>query len=200
MKKIKFYIFSFLTPLVILSFISCKEEQKEAVVNEEPTQTQMEKNLSKYVSFKLTADVNKLTENERKMLPLLINAANKMNDLFWYESYGDKTELLNSITDEATKQYVKINYGPWDRLDGNKSFVDGIGDKPAGANFYPTDMTKEEFEAATIEDKTSIYNFVRRDENGKLYSIPYPRVAHVGSITIRFLGSPSSRASLFILI
>ncbi len=157
--------------LVIVS--SCKEEQKEAVVNEEPTQTQMEKNLSKYVSFKLTADVNKLTENERKMLPLLINAANKMNDLFWYESYGDKTELLNSITDEATKQYVKINYGPWDRLDGNKSFVDGIGEKPAGANFYPKDMTKEEFEAATIENKTSIYNFVRRDENGKLYSIPY---------------------------
>ncbi len=157
--------------LVIVS--SCKEEQKEAVVNEEPTQTQMEKNLSKYVSFKLTADVNKLTENERKMLPLLINAANKMNDLFWYESYGDKTELLNSITDEDTKQYVKINYGPWDRLDGNKSFVDGIGEKPAGANFYPKDMTKEEFEAATIENKTSIYNFVRRDENGKLYSIPY---------------------------
>jgi hypothetical protein len=157
--------------LVIVS--SCKEEKKGEVVSEEPTQTEMEKNLSKYVSFKLTADVNKLTENERKMLPLLINAANKMNDLFWYESYGDKTELLNSITDEDTKQYVKINYGPWDRLDGNKSFVEGIEEKPAGANFYPKDMTKEEFEAATIENKTSIYNFVRRDENGKLYSIPY---------------------------
>lgn len=163
--------------LIMLSLLvmasSCKEEKKEEVVNEEPTQTEMEKNLSKYVSFKLTADVSKLTDNERKMLPLLIKAADKMNDLFWYEAYGDKTELLNSISDEATKEYVKINYGPWDRLDGNKPFVDGVGEKPAGANFYPKDMTKAEFEAATIENKTSIYNFVRRDENGKLYSIPY---------------------------
>jgi len=124
------------TMLILLLLVigsSCKEEKKEVVVSEEPTQTEMEKNLSKYVSFKLTADVNKLTENERKMIPLLINAANKMNDLFWYESYGDKTELLNSITDEATKQYVKINYGTMDRIDGNKSFVEGIGDKQAGA-------------------------------------------------------------------
>jgi hypothetical protein len=51
--------------------------------------------------------------------------------------------------------------------------VEGFGDKPKGANFYPKDMTKEEFEAADIEDKSSIYNFVRRDEKGNLYSIPY---------------------------
>ena len=164
-------IIALLSVLVIVT--SCKEEKKEEVVTAEKEMTEMEKNLSKYVSFKLTADVSKLTENERQMLPLLIKAADKMNDLFWYESYGDKEALLKSISDDATKQYVKINYGPWDRLDGNTSFVEGIGAKPAGANFYPKDMTKEEFEAADIEDKSSIYNFVRRDENGKLYSIPY---------------------------
>jgi len=86
----------------------------------------MEQNLSKYVSVKLTADVSVLTENEQKMLPILIDAANKMNDLFWYESYGDCDALLNTISDEDTKQFVKINYGPWDRLNGNTSFVDGI--------------------------------------------------------------------------
>lgn len=160
-----------LSVLVIVT--SCKEEKKEEMVSEEKEMTPMEKNLSKYVSFELTSDVSKLTENERQMLPLLIQAADKMNDLFWYESYGDKEALLASITDEDTKTYVKINYGPWDRLDGNSSFVEGIGEKPAGANFYPKDMTKEEFEAADIENKSSIYNFVRRDENGKLYSIPY---------------------------
>jgi hypothetical protein len=160
-----------LTLLVLIS--SCKENKKEEVASEEPTQTENEKNLNKYVSFKLTADVSKLTDNERKMLPLLIKAADKMNDLFWYEAYGNKEELLNSISDEDTKMYVKINYGPWDRLDGNKPFVEGVGEKPAGANYYPKDMTKEEFEAADIKNKTSIYNFVRRDENGKLYTIPY---------------------------
>ncbi|WP_431137305.1 dipeptidyl-peptidase 3 family protein [Psychroserpens mesophilus] len=164
-------IIALLSVLVIVT--SCKEEKKEEVVTEEKEMTDMEKNLSKYVSFKLTADVSKLTENERKMIPLLIEAADKMNDLFWYEAYGNKDSLLNSISDEDTKKYIKINYGPWDRLDGNTSFVEGIGEKPAGANFYPKDMTKEEFEAADIENKSSIYNFVRRDENGKLYSIPY---------------------------
>ncbi|WP_435413437.1 dipeptidyl-peptidase 3 family protein [Psychroserpens mesophilus] len=164
-------LIALLSVLVIVT--SCKEEKKEEVVAEEKEMTDMEQNLSKYVSFKLTADVSNLSENERQMLPLLIEAADKMNDLFWYESYGDKEALLNSISDEATKQFVKINYGPWDRLDGNASFVEGIGEKPAGANFYPKDMTKKEFEAADIENKSSIYNFVRRDDNGKLYSIPY---------------------------
>ena len=159
--------------MVTIVAFSCKEEKKEDPVTEETTQTEMQKNLSKYVTVKLTADVSKLTENERKMIPILIKAADKMNDLFWYEAYGNKDELLNSITDEDTKAFVKINYGPWGRLNGNEPFVEGVGPKPKGANFYPKDMTKEEFEAADIKDKSSIYNFVRRDENGKLYSIPY---------------------------
>lgn len=159
--------------LVCLALFSCKEEQKETISSEEPAQTAMEKNLSKYVNVTLTADLNGLTDNERKMLPLLIQAADKMNDLFWYEAYGDKNALLESIKDEDVKKYALINYGPWDRLDGNKPFVDGVGEKPKGANFYPKDMTKEEFEAADIVDKSSIYNFVRRDAEGKLYSIPY---------------------------
>ena len=159
--------------LIPVFVISCKNETKniEEIVAAKPTE--MEQNLSKYVSVKLTADVSVLTENEQKMLPILIDAANKMNDLFWYESYGDCDALLNTISDEDTKQFVKINYGPWDRLNGNTSFVDGIEAKPLGANFYPKDMTKEEFEAADMVDKSSIYNFVRRDENGKLFTIPY---------------------------
>ena len=167
----------FLILVISVLSISCKDNKTSDSLpvneNEETIQTIMQKNLSKYVNVKLTADLSVLTENERKMLPILIQAANKMNDLFWYESYGDNTELLNSITDEDSKTFVKINYGPWDRLNGNAPFIEGISEKPAGANFYPQDMTKEEFESADIENKSSIYNFVRRDESGKLYSIPY---------------------------
>lgn len=162
-----------LTFMVLLVMFSCKEEKKDETVTEKPEQTQMQKNVAEYVNVKLTSDLSKLTDNERKMLPILIQAADKMNDLFWYQTYGDKNALLNSITDADTKTFVMLNYGPWDRLDDNKSFVEGVGPKPLGANFYPVDMTKEEFEAADIKDKSSIYNFVRRDENGKLYSIPY---------------------------
>ncbi len=163
---------SVLLILSVAALWSCKEDQKETTSTEKP-QTEIQKKLSTYVSVTLTADLSGLTENERKMLPLLIKAADKMNDLFWYEAYGDKNALLGSIKDEDVKKYTVINYGPWDRLDGNKSFVEGVDEKPKGANFYPQDMTKEEFEAATIENKLSIYNFVRRDAGGKLYSIPY---------------------------
>lgn len=162
--------------LIMVAFVSCKDDKKEQPENTDNATEKanaMQKNLGKYVTVKLTSNLNLLTDNERKMLPILIEAADMMNDLFWYESYGDRVELLNSIEDEATRKFVNINYGPWDRLAGNTSFVEGFGDKPKGANFYPKDMTKEEFEAADIEDKSSIYNFVRRDEKGNLYSIPY---------------------------
>ena len=162
--------------LAITLIYSCKTDKKEVEDKDEMAKTElsdMEKNLNKYTSFKLTADVNSLTEKEREMIPILIEAAHKMNDLFWFESYGDKNELLNTISDENTKKFVEINYGPWDRLNGNASFIEGIGAKPNGANFYPKDMTKEEFEAVELEDKASLYTFVRRDENGELYTIPY---------------------------
>jgi len=164
--------------LVLTSIIfSCKPKDNSRKptkqVTVEQNTSEMKKKLNKYVSVKLTADVSKLTLNERKMLPILIKAADKMNDLFWYESYGDKDALLNSITDGDTKKFVEINYGPWDRLDGNKPFVKGVGAKPLGANYYPKDMTKDEFEAATFDNKGSIYTFVRRDKDGKLYAIPY---------------------------
>ena len=164
-------IIALLSVLVIVT--SCKEDKKVEVVVPQKEMTKMENNLNKYVSFKLTADVSGLTEKERQMIPLLIKAADIMNDVFWYEAYGDKYALLKSISDKDTKKFVEINYGPWDRLDGNSSFVEGFAEKPLGANFYPKDMTKEEFKAANIENKSSIYNFVRRDEKGNLYSIPY---------------------------
>jgi hypothetical protein len=163
--------------LITVVLFSCKPKDESRKPNKQVTvehnTSDMKKNLSKYVSVKLTSDLSKLTENERKMLPLLIKAADKMNDLFWYESYGDKDALLNSITDADTKKFVEINYGPWDRLNGNKSFMEGYSDKPLGANYYPQDMTKEEFEKSDFDNKGSIYTFVRRDENGKLYAIPY---------------------------
>ncbi len=129
-------------------------------------------NVDKYTSFTLTTDLSQLTANERKMLPYLMKAADIMNELFWYEAYGKKNALLDYLKGDA-KKFAEINYGPWDRLAGNKSFVKGINDKPLGANFYPTNMTKEEFEAANLKDGNSLYTFVRRDLEGKLYTIPY---------------------------
>jgi len=163
--------------LVAIVLFSCKESNNARKpikqVTVEQNWTDMQKKLSKYATFKLTSNLNVLTENERKMLPILIKAASIMNKLFWFEAYGDKNQLLDSISNEDTKKFVEINYGPWDRLDGNKPFIDGVGNKTAGANFYPTDMTKLEFEAFIDEDKSSLYTFIRRNNEGNLYTIPY---------------------------
>lgn len=133
----------------------------------------MDKKIQKYTPFKLEADLSTLTENHKRMIPILIEASDIMNELFWYEAYGSKSELMESIKDEKTKVFANINYGPWDRLDGNKPFVEGVEEKSAGSNYYPKDMTKEEFEKSTLTDKSSLYTFIRRDENGALKSIPY---------------------------
>jgi len=126
-----------------------------------------------YTRVTLKADLSALTENERAMIPILIEASEIMDELFWIESYGDKHELFEKLPDEAVRDFALINYGPWDRLDGNKSFAQEFEDKHLAANFYPHDMSKEEFAGANIEDKESLYTMIRRDDTGNLISIPY---------------------------
>lgn len=128
--------------------------------------------LSKYTEFSLTTDIDHLTENEKKMIPILIEAAQEMNKVFWLQAYGEKDEFYENLT-EKEQRFFDINYGPWDRLNGNKPFVDGIGEKPAGANFYPSDITKEEFEAWSSDQKNSLYTLVRRNNEGELSTVPY---------------------------
>ncbi|GHA76893.1 dipeptidyl-peptidase 3 family protein [Pontibacter akesuensis] len=133
----------------------------------------LQQKLDAYTTVRLTADLGHLSANEKKMIPLLIEASDIMNKLFWYEAYGNSDSLLAALDNEAAKQYTRINYGPWDRLNNNEPFIPGVGPKPEGANFYPEDMTKEEFEQANLPGKDSQYTFVRRDGNGKLITVPY---------------------------
>jgi hypothetical protein len=100
-----------------------------------------------YAPVSLTADLGHLSENQKKMIPILIEASKIMDGLFWQQAWGDKEELLAGIEDPKQRRFAEINYGPWDRLDGDKPFIEQYGDKPLGARFYPEDMSKEEFEA-----------------------------------------------------
>ncbi len=127
-----------------------------------------------YADFTLTADLSELTENQKEMIGLLIDAAQIMDDLYWRQAFGDDYESwLNSIADADTRRFAELNYGPWDRLDDDKPFMQGVGAKPPGANFYPADMSKEEFEAAYLPGKKGQYSLIRRDHKGGLELIPY---------------------------
>ncbi|HPF40521.1 MAG TPA: Zn-dependent hydrolase [Phycisphaerae bacterium] len=136
--------------------------------------------LDKYATVRLTTDMSKLQPHEREMIPHLIEAAQFMDDAFWIQAYGDRDALLAGISDKNLRRFAEINYGPWDRLDDNKPFIPGVGPKPKGANFYPANMSKEEFEGyCTIHpDKakalSGLYTMVRRAANGRdLEAIPY---------------------------
>ncbi|MCD4746064.1 MAG: Zn-dependent hydrolase [Bacteroidales bacterium] len=133
----------------------------------------VEKRLDIYAPVKLTADINHLSENEKQILLILFDVADIMDEIFWDQAIGNKKDFLSKISDEDTKKFTKINYGPWDRLKNNASFIAGIGKKPAGANFYPPDMTKDEFESFDNPDKTSLYTLIRRNEDGSLKSVWY---------------------------
>ncbi len=82
------------------------------------------------------------------MLPKLIDAAAAMDTIFWRQYYPARDSLLGALSDSALRRLVIINAGPWDRLDDDKPFVPGAGPRPPGVEFYPHDMTKEEFEKA----------------------------------------------------
>lgn len=154
-----------------------EKEADDSSTNEEAEQvtslTGIDADLSKYTSVKLTANLDVLSEKQRQMIPILIEAGKVMDQLFWFEAYGSKNQLLESISDAKFREFASINYGPWDRLDGNEPFMESYGPKPEGANFYPTDMTKGEFEALKLEGKSSLYTFLRRNESGEIEAIPY---------------------------
>ena len=163
--------------LLIASSVGC---DRPAEVGEDlgHGSSEMAKKLGKYTSVRLTADLGHLSENQKRVIALLIEAGQAMDEAFWIQAYGDKAALLDSIGDADARRFVELNYGPWDRLADNDPFIDGAGAKPAGANLYPADMTEEEFNAAAASAEAgdalrSLYTVVRRDDAGQLVAIPY---------------------------
>ena len=126
-----------------------------------------------YATVRLTANLKHLSANEKAAIKEMIAAAEIMDKLFWRQAYGDPKNLQTLTSDPKLLEYANINYGPWDRLQGNRPFLPGVGEKPLGAQFYPADMTKEEFEAAKLAAATDLYSVVRRDGKGKLFTVPY---------------------------
>ena len=173
--------------IMIMGLVSCQAPKKSEEEMEEEyagiipqngplspeTPTYITERLNTYTSFDLTSDISNLSENQKKILSIFFDVADIMDGLFWEQSIGHKEAFLERITDDETRQFAMINYGPWDRLAGNMPFIGDIGPKPAGANFYPPDMTKEEFESLQDANKTSQYTIIRRNEDGSLRVVWY---------------------------
>lgn len=163
-----------------VALLGCPGKEKtQQTTNDSPAdQAALGARLAQYTPVKLTADLSGLTARERRMLPRLIAAAAAMDTIYWRQYYPARDSLLGALSDSAVRRLVIINAGPWDRLADDEPFVPGAGTRPPGVEFYPHDITKEEFEknAADGERGTalrSLYTVVRRDSAGKLIAAPY---------------------------
>ena len=154
-----------LAAVAILTVFGCNTKKTQV--------SDMQTKVNEFAPVELRVDIINLSDKEKQMLPILFDVAEIMDELYWIQAYGNKEELLSKIADDATREFVMINYGPWERLNDNKPFVDGYGEKPLGANFYPKDMTREEFDAFNAPDKSSLYTIIVRNAEGKLESVPY---------------------------
>jgi hypothetical protein len=157
-----------LVALTSMALFACTTSNKKSEVSMD-----MEEKVNQFAEFKLESNIDDLSSNQKDMLKLFFEVSEIMDDLFWMQAYGSKDEALALSKDTDTQEFIKINYGPWERLNGNVPFIDGVGEKPLGAQFYPEDMTKKEFEEFESTDKASLYTIVRRNEEGELLTIPY---------------------------
>lgn len=165
---------------LIVSLVSCNQSKTKSTASDiknvsvkDSLQKYVDERLDIYEKVKLTTNINELSAADREILPLLIQAAQIMDEIYWKQVYPQRDSLLNTIKDDKTRSFILINYGPWDRLNGDKPFVTGIGPKPDALNFYPAGMTKEVLAKSDVEDKYGLFSVIREAKPGKYMSIPY---------------------------
>ena len=139
------------------------------------------KQLKAYATVELSTDLSNLSANQKIIISELIAAGQYADDIFWRQSAHDAVEIRKRFQNQTgpIKKYIEINYGPYDRLDNHNRFIgSGPTKKPAGAGFYPEDLSREEFltyiqsHPEQKNDLQSLYTVIERE--GKLLkAIPY---------------------------
>jgi len=151
-----------------------------------PDAAQLNAMAARFAPTPLRVDTSHLSAGDQQALPKLIEAARILNKIFMEQLWSgdlalyDKLRKDTSPLGRARLHYFWINKGPWSDIDEFKAFIPGVPPhKPAGANFYPEGMTKEEFETwvKTLPQKeqeqaTGFFTVIRR-QNGKLSMVPY---------------------------
>jgi hypothetical protein len=152
-----------------------------------PTLTELQQMTARFAPVTLTYDQSHLSEGDRKALGKLIEAARIMNFVFMDQLWKGDRALFSQLQKDTSPEgkarlhYFWLNKGPWSDLDGHAAFLPGTpARKPPGANFYPEDMTREEFESwvKTLpkqqrDQAEGFFTVIRRGDGGRLAAIPY---------------------------
>jgi len=164
---------------LILSGCEKQSDQTE----ESKGMTQIEQTIAKFVPTELKYDSSILDERQKKVVEKLYEASKVMDEIYldqvYSKNYQIRKELKSANTPEHELELFNIMFGPFNRLEHDAPFI-GTDEKPTGANFYPEDMSKAEFEnwiQEHPEDEKSFTNefTVIRKEKGKLVAIPYSK-------------------------
>ncbi|HEY0078688.1 MAG TPA: hypothetical protein VGB73_08580 [Pyrinomonadaceae bacterium] len=143
--------------------------------------------IRRFAPTRITADTSRLSSGDRRALEKIIEAARLMDPLFLRQAWSGNPALLARLERDKSPQgrlrlqYFRINAGPWSRLDHNEPFIEGVPqEKPPHANFYPADITKDEFntwaQSLSEEERaraTGFFYVIRRSADGKLKTVPY---------------------------
>lgn len=144
---------------------------------------------ARYAPTPLGADLSLLSEGDRAALAKLTAAARLLDDVFLHQVWEGNPSLLERLQADPTPlgrerlRYFLRNKGPWSRIDDDAPFIPGVpAPKPEGANYYPADMTRAEFEAwlATLSEgeravAKGFYHTIRRAPGGGLKAVPYSK-------------------------
>jgi hypothetical protein len=152
-----------------------------------PDLSQLEKMTARFAPTEIRVDVSKLTPGDRQALAKLIQASRVLNDIFLNQLWSGNQALYAKLQHDATpigrarQHYFWLNKGPWSELDDNTAFLADVPPKKLpGANFYPENMTRGEFEnwtktlpSAQRQAAEGFFTVIRRDGNGHLKAVPY---------------------------
>ena len=203
-----------LTALLLLSALACKKS--------EPSREQLEMTLAqkiaRFAPAAVSADLSSLKPNDAKALQKIIEAARLMDEIYFRQIRQNNPDILKQLkadrseTGKERLQYFLMNMGPWSQLDDGSAFLDGIpARQPEQAEYYPDDMTREEFNTwlSTLDENTKeqaagFFTVIRRDDRRKLKVVPYSEESHTWlgpaakllEEAAKFTGSPSLKKFL----
>ena len=177
-------IFSVFLVVTLMSVLSVAQETSS---KSSPDAAELNKMAARFAPTRLAVDTSALSAGDKQALVKLIEAAHILNTLFMKQFWSGNLALYHKLQQDKTPlgrarlHYFWINKGPWSEIDQHKAFLPGVPEhKPAGANFYPENMTKEEFESwvktlspAEKEQAEGFFTVLRRDASKKLKLVPY---------------------------
>lgn len=171
----------------LFAMTTCIAQETATFPSSVPNLAELKKMSSRFAPTPLQVDTSGLSAGDRKALVKLVQAARIVNRIFMNQFWSGDAALYQKLQQDKSPlgrerlHYFWINKGPWSEIDEHKAFLPGVPPrKPAGANFYPEDMTKEEFEswvrtlsAADKEQAEGFFTVIRRGDDRKLKTVPY---------------------------